>query len=94
MTQRSTRIVSDDVLGGDPRIEDHRIGVLQIYEEVEEGDRSPQTFADRYDLDVAAVYRALAYYHEHPGEMASVRRRRNRHIEEAEADAVTPEEIE
>ncbi|MEF8826338.1 MAG: DUF433 domain-containing protein [Halapricum sp.] len=92
MAQRPTSIVSDDVPGGEPRIDGHRIGVLQIYEEVEEGDLSPQTFADRYDLDVAAVYRALAYYHEHPGKMATVRRRRTRRIEEAEA--VTPADVE
>jgi len=94
MAQRSTRIVTDDVMGGDPRLEDHRIGVLQIYEEVEEGDLSPQSFADRYDLDVAAVYRALAYYHEHPREMERVRGRRNRRIENGRDEALAPEDVE
>jgi uncharacterized protein (DUF433 family) len=94
MAQRTTRIVSDDVLSGEPRIEGRRLGVLQIYEEVEEGDLSPQAFADRYDLDVAAVYRALAYYHEHPREMATVRRRRERRIDDRRADALTPEDVE
>lgn len=94
MAQRTTRIVSDDVLGGEPRIESTRIGVLQIFEEVEDGDLSPQAFADRYDLDVAAVYRALAHYHEHPQEMETVRQRRRQMIDDARDEAITPEDVE
>ena len=94
MAQRVTRIVSDDVLGGEPRIEGHRISVLQVHEEVEAGDVSPQLFADRYDLDVAAVYRALAYYHEHPTEMDAIRRRRRERIDTARDRALSPEDLE
>lgn len=84
MAQRSARIVrTDDVMGGEPRIEGRRITVRQIAEWVEEQGLSARTVADRYDLDVADVYRALTYYHEHPGEMTEVRRRRQRQIEEA-----------
>lgn len=94
MAQRTTRIVTDDVLGGEPHIEATRISVLQTFEEVEEGDLTPQSFADRYDLDVASVYRALAYYHEHPKEMEAVRRRRRNLIEESRDEALTPEDVE
>lgn len=94
MAQRAGRIVSDDVLGGEPRIEGHRIGVLQVHEEVEEGDRSPKDFADTYGVDLAAVYRALAYYHEHPEEMSEARRERRQAIEAAREEAIDPGDVE
>ena len=95
MAQRAAGIVSDDgVLDGEPRIEGHRIGVLQVHEEVEDGNVSPRAFANRYGLDLAAVYRALAYYHEHPAEMRSVRERRRERIEDARDDALAPEDVE
>lgn len=86
-TQESGRIVSTPgVLGGDPRIEGRRLSVYFIYQQVEGRDLDPQTVADRYDLDVAAVYRALAYYHENPEEMAEIQERRERRHEQAKAD--------
>lgn len=84
MSQRTAHIVrDDDVMGGEPRIEGRRISVRQVADWVEEGDLSAKTVADRYDLDIADVYRALTYYHEHPGEMAAVRRRRRERISAA-----------
>jgi uncharacterized protein (DUF433 family) len=84
MAQQTARIVQDDaVMGGEPRIEGHRISVRQVADWVEKGDLSAKTVADRYNLDIADVYRALTYYHEHPGEMAEVRRRRAEQIRAA-----------
>ena len=84
MAQRSARILrTDDVMGGEPRIDGRRITVRQIAEWVEDQGLSAQAVADRYDLDVADVYRALTYYHEHPDEMAAVRRQRERLEQEA-----------
>jgi uncharacterized protein (DUF433 family) len=84
MSQQTTRIVrDDDVMGGEPRIEGHRISVRQVADWVEEAELSAKTVADRYDLDIADVYRALTYYHEHPGEMAAVQRRRRERISAA-----------
>ena len=94
MTQRAAGIVSEEgVLDGEPRIEGHRIGVLQVHAEVGEGDVSPRAFADRYGLEVTAVYRALAYYHEYPAEMEVVRERRRERVESARDDTVNPEDI-
>lgn len=71
------RIVSTpDVLDGQPRIEGRRIGVLSVYEWVEERGLDPHTVADRFDLDIADVHHALAYYYDHPREMQAVRERR------------------
>ncbi len=65
---------TEDVLGGDPRIEGTRVGVLHVYELVVEGNHSPVDVADQLDLTLGEVYSALAYYHEHPDEMREVRR--------------------
>jgi uncharacterized protein (DUF433 family) len=71
-----------DVLGGEPRLDGTRIGVLDVYELVVEGDHSPADVADQLNLSLGEVYTALAYYHEHPDEMRTVRRDR----EAADAD--------
>ena len=65
---------TDDVLGGDPRIEGTRVGVLHVYELVVGGDHSAADVADQLDLSLGEVYSALAYYHEHPEEMRAVRK--------------------
>ena len=67
---------TDDVLGGEPRIEDTRIGVLDVYELVAAG-YSPADVADQFDTTLAEVYTALAYYHERPREMRRLRRDRD-----------------
>lgn len=90
MAQTSARIVTTpDVLGGEPRIEGRRISVRQIHEWVESAGRTPQSVADRYDLDVADVYRALTYYHDNPAEMQAVQRRRDRIIDSHREGAIT-----
>ena len=66
-----------DTLGGKPRIAGTRIGVLDIADLVLDGGYSPADTADQLDLSVAAVYTALAYYHEHATEMRELRRERD-----------------
>ncbi|GAA0209619.1 DUF433 domain-containing protein [Halobaculum roseum] len=81
------RIVrTEDVLGGDPRIDGTRISVLFVYERVEGRGLEPRAVADRHDLDVADVYRALAYYHEHPSEVAAIREEREQNLDAARSD--------
>jgi uncharacterized protein (DUF433 family) len=65
---------TDEILGGDPRIEGTRVGVLHVYELVVVGQHSPADVADQLDLSLGEVYSALAYYHEHPDEMREIRR--------------------
>ena len=87
MAQQSARIVTTpDVLGGDPRIDGTRLGVYRVHELVERRGLEPRTVADRFDVDVADVYRALAYYHEHPTEMAAISERRTERQRAAEDD--------
>ena len=62
----------------EPHVEGRRVSVLQLRDRVEEVGDTPQAVAEDYDLDVAAVYQALAYYHTHKEELEAVRERRKR----------------
>jgi len=76
-----TEIVSTDgVMGGQPRIENRRISVLQIVEWVHEEGMTPETIATEFDLEMAAIYRALAYYYENIDEMSTWREQRGNRI--------------
>ena len=83
---------TEDVLGGDPRIEDTRVGVLHVYELVAEGDHEPVDVADQLALSLAEVYSALAYYHEHPDEMREVRRSHDDALSTLAEESLSPPE--
>jgi uncharacterized protein (DUF433 family) len=86
--ERTGQIVTD--LMDEPHLAGHRVSVRHVHALVEERDLAPQTVADRLGLDVADVYRALAYYHDNPAEMHAVERRREERIEASrERGAVT-----
>lgn len=67
---------TDDVLGGEPRIEGRRVGVLDVYELVVAGGYSAADVADQLDCSLSDIYTALAYYYEHPEEVRELRRER------------------
>lgn len=76
-------IVRDvDVRSGSPRIEATRITVLDLKRRVIEAGEDPFAVASEYDIDVASVFEALAYYYQHVETMREreaddeVRRRR------------------
>lgn len=88
-----TEIVrTEDTLGGEPRIEGTRIGVLHVYELVVEGDHSPVDIADQLDISLGEVYSALAYYYEHLDEMQAVRRERDGDEQSLSDVALSPPE--
>lgn len=89
--QRDQRITRD--LMSEPHIEGRRIGVLQIQACVEGRGLRPETVADRYDLSRADVYRALAYYHEHPREMQQVRDERRQAYEALQEEIDRPAHV-
>ena len=74
----------------EPHIEGSRITVRYVRSQVKECDLQPATVADRYDIDLADVYAALAYYHNNPAEMRRVERDRERAIETAEEMTTLP----
>lgn len=83
---------TEDVLGGEPRIEDTRVSVLDIHELVIEGDYPPAEVADQLDRSLEEVYAALAYYYEHVEEMRTLRRKRTETETELANDALRPPE--
>ncbi|PSQ30066.1 hypothetical protein BRD09_05655 [Halobacteriales archaeon SW_10_68_16] len=82
MSQQSARIVRE--VHDEPHIKESRITVRWIYARVHERGLRPETVAERHGLDIADVYHALAYYHDHPDEMAAVEQRRREALAEAE----------
>ena len=87
MEQHTGRIVRD--LMDEPHVEGHRVSVRRIHALVEERGVEPRAVADSLGLNIADVYRALAYYHENPGEMRETEDRRKRRIEKSrEEDGV------
>ena len=92
MVEGDTRRIADDLLS-EPHIRDRRISVRQVVALVEERGEDPESVADRYDLDVADVYHALAYYHDHPREMSEVERSREVAIEDFRESIERPEGV-
>jgi uncharacterized protein (DUF433 family) len=65
----------DSDIHSEPHIQGSRITVRDIKVRVEDRGLSPERVAERYNLDIAAVYEALAYYHSSPAEMRDVEQR-------------------
>lgn len=61
-----TNIVQDgDIRSGDPRVENTRITIFDIKRRVIDHDEDPHIVAGEYDLSMADLFHALAYYYEH-----------------------------
>ncbi|QSW98235.1 DUF433 domain-containing protein [Haloterrigena alkaliphila] len=80
MSQMGTAIVRE--LHDEPHLEGRRLTVQFIKTQVEDRRLEPRTVANRHDLDVADVYRALTYYHDHPDEMRTVENQRRKAADE------------
>ncbi|MBX0297470.1 DUF433 domain-containing protein [Haloarcula nitratireducens] len=93
MAERESRRIAHELMD-EPHITGHRISVRQVYALVEKRGIDPETVADRYDLDVADVYHALAYYHDHPREMSDVEAARDELMEAFRASIERPEGVE
>jgi uncharacterized protein (DUF433 family) len=91
MSQVTRRIVRE--LHDEPHLEGRRITVQFIKAQVEDRGLEPRTVADRYDIDVADVYRALTYYHDHPEEMRAVERQRETAVEGHEHLTTDPDDV-
>jgi len=74
MSQVTRRIVRE--LHDEPHLEGRRITVQFVKTQVEDRGLKPRTVADRHAVDVADIYRALTYYHDHPDEMHTVEQQR------------------
>ncbi|MEM4780489.1 MAG: DUF433 domain-containing protein [Halalkalicoccus sp.] len=92
MAERDTRRIARDRMS-EPHVRGRRISVRQLHALVENRDEDPEAVADRYDLDVADVYHALAYYHDHPREMRAVDEERRKAIETFRDEIDRPEGV-
>lgn len=79
MSKQAPRIVRKRL--DEPHIRGRRVSVLQVYDRVTDLGRDPQTVADEYELSVADVHRALAYYYENEEEMETIRAHRERELD-------------
>src|SRR5438128_2252300 len=61
--------LTPDIAGGKPRIAGHRITVQDIVIWHERLGKTPDEIAAEYDLTLAEVYAALAYYFDHRAEI-------------------------
>lgn len=93
MAERDSRRITHDLLS-EPHVSGRRVSVRQVRALVEERGEDPEAVADRFGLDIADVYHALAYYHDHPAEMREVERERAEAIEAARESIERPEGVE
>ena len=61
--------ITPGVMGGKPRIAGHRISVQNVVIWHNEMGYSVEKIAENYNLSLADVYAALAYYHDHKEEV-------------------------
>ncbi|MFQ3295727.1 MAG: hypothetical protein ACI8VE_002816 [Natrialbaceae archaeon] len=93
MASHEYRIITgdDSEIHNEPHIEGSRVTVRDIFVRVEQRGLSPDRVAERYNLDIADVYEALAYYHNNPEEMQAVEKRHERAENEAKRrSSLTP----
>jgi uncharacterized protein (DUF433 family) len=70
-----TQVLSEHIVstpgtcGGKPRIAKHRITVANVAVWHEKMRLTADEIADQYDLTLAEIYAALAYYHDHRKEI-------------------------
>jgi len=95
MATQQYRIVSaeESEIHDEPHIEGSRITVRDVHARVEQRGLAPERVAERYNLDIADIYEALAYYHSNPEEMRRVKERHERAVAEAKKrSSLTPPE--
>jgi len=92
MAERDARRITRDLLS-EPHIEGRRVSVRQVATLVEDRGEQPESVADQFDLDVADIYHALAYYHDHPRGMREVEGERAEVVETVRESMDRPEDV-
>ena len=91
MSQLSRGIVRE--LHDEPHLEGRRITVQFIKTQVEDRGLDPRTVADRHDLDVADVYRALTLDRAHLFRMIVIIREREAAVEGHDHLTTDPDDV-
>lgn len=84
MATTTGRIARD--LMSEPHIVGRRVSVIQIYDKVNGRGDSPERVAEAFDLDIADVHHALAFYYDHLEEMEQLREERQQAYDSTEVD--------
>lgn len=88
-----TSIVRDDAIrSGDPRIEGTRITVLDSKRRIIDDDGDLHVVAGEYELSMADVFHAIAYYYDHRDELTD--REREALVARREGERQTHELVE
>ena len=93
MAEGESRRIARELMS-EPHVRGRRISVRQLYALVEERGEDPEAVADRYGLDVADVYHALACYHDRPRKMREAEREREDAIADFRGSIDRPEGVE
>ena len=87
-------VTTEGVLGGKPRLDGRRVSVLQVAELVLDCNDDPADVADQFDLSLAEVHEALAYYYNNVDEIETYRRRGEELLETLKKESRAPDAIE
>lgn len=85
-------IQTDDVLGGEPRINGTRVGVRHVAARVIDGGRSPAHVADQFDVALAEVYESLSYYYDNIDEMRALEEEYDAAFDRVRESSLKPKE--
>jgi uncharacterized protein (DUF433 family) len=82
----------EDILGGEPRIDETRVGVRHVAARVIDTGQSPAYVADQLDLSLSEVYEALSYYYDHVEEMHDLERENEDAFDRVRDSSLKPKE--
>lgn len=91
MSESRPGIVTD--IEDEPHIEGRRLTVRRIGALAEKRGLNPETIAERFDLDLEAVHAALAYYYDHPDQMAALESERRARTEASRDESIDPADV-
>lgn len=83
---------TEDVLGGEPRIDGTRIGVRHVAGKVVDAGYTPAYVADQLDISLGAVYEALSYYYDNIEEIRAIERENTETRERMRESSLQPKE--
>ncbi len=90
MSEQARGIVTE--IEDEPHLEGRRLTVRRIGALAEKRGLRPATIAERFDLTLADVHGALAFYYDHPELMDDLEAERRRRIENSRSDSRGPED--
>lgn len=91
MSTHATIVKTPDVLGGKPRIEGVRVGVLQVGDLVRKREMAVEAVMDELRLSPEQIEAALQYYDDHPSEMETLRTQREATIQQLRERSRAPD---